>query len=106
MKNLARSFSLTVLILFISSISGGKALALPLQTMVPITGEVETITITNPADVWSGGMMTVGGQDVILPANLLINLPNDFQTLQQLYANAPAACLATGETGLAKIDRC
>lgn len=106
MKNLARLFSLTILMLFISAISGGKVPAMPAQTMAPITGEIEAITITNPADVWSGGIMTVGGQDIILPANLLINLPNDFQTLQQLFTNAPAACLATKETGLAKSDKC
>jgi Big-like domain-containing protein len=106
MKYLLRSLTLTALLLIVSGISGGKVLALPVQTMAPITGEIETITITNPADVWSGGKMTVGGQDVIIPANLLINLPNDFQTLQQLYTNAPAVCLATGETGLAKSDKC
>lgn len=106
MKNLARLFSLTILMLFISAISGGKVPAMPAQTMAPITGEIEAITITNPADVWSGGIMTVGGQDIILPANLLINLPNDFQTLQQLFTNAPAACVATKETGLAKSDKC
>jgi Big-like domain-containing protein/List-Bact-rpt repeat protein len=106
MKKLARSCRLAVLMMFIFAIFGGTALAMPVQTMVPITGEIETITINNPADVWSGGMMTVGGHDVILPANLLINLPNDFQTLQQLYTNAPAACQITKETGLAKSDKC
>jgi hypothetical protein len=86
--------------------TGGTARALPAQTAVPMTGEIEAITLTAPNNVWSGGTMTVGGQLVILPANLLINLPNDYQTLQQLFTNAPAACLATGESGLAKSDRC
>ncbi|NVN92168.1 MAG: cadherin-like domain-containing protein [Desulfuromonadales bacterium] len=82
------------------------SLAVPVETATPITGEIEAITITTPGNTWSGGTMTVGGQIVILPANLLINLPNDYQSLQQLYANAPPACLATGETGLAKSDKC
>jgi hypothetical protein len=84
----------------------GTALAAPLETATPITGEIEFITINTLGNVWSGGTMTVGGQIVILPANLLINLPNDYQTLQQLYTNAPTACLTTGETGLAKCDKC
>ena len=104
MKNLLRSFTLSLLC--IAAITGGKAQALPAQTMVPIVGEIETITITNAGNVWSDGTMRVGGQDIILPANLLINPPNDFQTLQQLYTNAPAACLITKETGLAKSDKC
>jgi hypothetical protein len=84
----------------------GVAQAVPVQTNAPITGEIAALTLTSPGNVWSGGTMTVGGQVIILPANLLINLPNDYQTLQQLYANAPAACKATGESGLAKSDRC
>jgi hypothetical protein len=74
--------------------------------MAPIVGEIEKITINSSADVWSGGTVTVGGVVVTIPRNLLINLPNDYQTLHQLYDNAPAACRATGETGLAKTDRC
>ena len=96
MKNLCRSSVLLVSLLCTSAILGGTALAAPFQTMTPITGEIEALSITTPGNVWSGGMMRVGGQDIILPANLLINLPNDYQTLQQLYTNAPAACLITG----------
>ena len=108
MKGLFRFSRVLFSLLVILGSSGGMVLAatVPLATMTPITGEIEKITINNPADVWSGGTMTVGGQVVVLPKNLLINLPNDYQTLQQLYANAPAACKTTGETGLAKTDKC
>jgi hypothetical protein len=106
MKKLFQLFALTFSFLWVYALLGGIARALPVQTMAPIVGEIERISITTPGNVWSGGMMTVGGQDVILPANLLINLPNDYQSLQQLYANAPPACQLTGETGLAKIDKC
>src|SRR5689334_22477039 len=93
---------------FMLAFFGGTVMAatVPLQTMTPIAGQIEKITLNSPADVWSGGTMTVGGVVVIIPRNLLINLPNDYQTLRQLYDNAPAACKATGETGLAKTDRC
>ncbi len=76
------------------------------STGVSISGEIERITINDPADHWSGGTIQVGGQSVILPRNLLIDLPANRLTLKQLYDEAPAACLATGETGLAKADAC
>jgi hypothetical protein len=71
-----------------------------------ISGEIERITINNPADHWSGGTIQVGGQAVILPRNMLYDLPANRLTLKQIYDQAPAACLTTGETGLAKGDRC
>jgi hypothetical protein len=72
----------------------------------PISGEVERITITNRNDHWSGGTMVVGGQVVILPRNLLLDLPANRLTLKQLFDQAPLACVTAGETGLAKADRC
>jgi hypothetical protein len=109
LKNILRGGDRGLAALLASALIAGwgtPAHAAPLQTATNITGEIEALSITTPGNVWSGGTMRVGGQTVILPANLLINLPNDYQSLQQLYANAPAACLATGESGLAKSDRC
>lgn len=74
-----------------------------------IVGEIERITLNADGvagDIYAGGQMVVGGQNVIIPRNLLIDLPANRLTLQQLFAQAPAACLKTGETGLAKADRC
>jgi hypothetical protein len=105
MKNAQLLFRVLITLVSLMGIAG-TAFALPAQTAVPMTGEIEAITLTTPGNVWSGGTMTVGGQVIILPANLLINLPNDYQTLQQLFVNAPPACLALGESGLAKGDRC
>jgi hypothetical protein len=76
--------------------------AIPTQTFV--TGEIQRITINNPADHWSGGTIVVGGETVIIPKNLLIDLPANRLTLKQLYDQAPAAC--AGQTGLAKADAC
>lgn len=106
MKTRSRYFAGLITIGCVLALCTGLAQALPAQTAAPITGEIEAITLTTPGNVWSGGTMTIGGQIIILPANLLINLPNDYQSLQQLFANAPAACLATGESGLAKSDQC
>jgi len=69
-------------------------------------GEIERITLDNPADVYSGGVMVVGGGEMILPKNLLIDLPANRLSLQQIFDQAPAACKALGESGLAKADKC
>lgn len=83
--------------------------ATPLQAApvnAPVAGEIQFITLDNPADHWSGGTIVVGGQVVILPRNLLLDLPANRVTLQELFAQAPAACVAVGESGLAKGDSC
>ncbi|HXD42150.1 MAG TPA: cadherin-like domain-containing protein [Ramlibacter sp.] len=72
----------------------------------PVSGEIQFITINNPADHWSGGTIVVGGTSVILPRNLLLDLPANRLTLKQLFDQAPAACVALGQTGLAKGDTC
>jgi hypothetical protein len=76
----------------------------PINT--PIIGTIEALTVDDPADTWSGGTMRVGGQFVIIPRNLIIELPANFLTLQQLFAQAPAACVALDESGLATSDGC
>jgi hypothetical protein len=80
-------------------------------TQAPIIGEIEHITINDINDPWSGGVIVVGGQSVILPRNLLIDLPANRLTLKQLFNQAPTACRNSGlngaqETGLAKGDSC
>ncbi|MBI4291812.1 MAG: tandem-95 repeat protein, partial [Betaproteobacteria bacterium] len=74
--------------------------------IAPIAGEIQFISLDTPGDHWSGGTIVVGGQNVIIPRNLLIDLPANRLTLQQLYEQAPAVCVALGETGLAKGDVC
>jgi uncharacterized repeat protein (TIGR01451 family) len=71
-----------------------------------ITGEIERMTVTNPNDVWSGGTIVVGGQNVIIPRNLLIDFPANRLTLAQTLAAAPPSCVAVGESGLAIADTC
>lgn len=72
----------------------------------PISGEIQRISINNANDHWSGGTIVVGGTVVTVPRNLLIDLPANRVTLQQLYAEAPLACVSVGQTGLAKGDSC
>ena len=72
-----------------------------------INGEIERIVLNSPGDVYAGGQMVVGGQNVIIPRNLLLDLPANRLTLQQLFVQAPTQeCIDNHETGLAKVDRC
>src|ERR1051325_8029761 len=72
----------------------------------PITGEIERLTLNSQKDPWSGGVIVVGGQNIIIPRNLLMDLPANRLTLNQVFAQAPAACLQRAESGLAKSDFC
>lgn len=69
-----------------------------------ITGEIDFITVTNPGDHWSGGTIVVGGQTVIIPRNLLLDLPANRMTLAQFIQEAPAGCRLIGQSGVAKSD--
>ncbi|QPK63618.1 thrombospondin type 3 repeat-containing protein [Methylomonas sp. LL1] len=71
-----------------------------------IVGDIERLTLDDPNDHWSGGLLIVGGQSIILPRNLLIDLPANRLTLQQIFEQAPANCKAASESGLAKADGC
>ena len=71
-----------------------------------LVGEIEKMTILDPNDVYSAGTMTILGQDVIVPRNMLLDLPANRLTLQQLFDQAPADCKALGQSGLAEADTC
>lgn len=94
------------LALAIGMLSGGSPQALAAPTQAPIIGEVQFMTVQDPNDTWSRGIIVVGGQNIIVPRNLLIDLPANRLTLQQIFAEAPPTCLAAGESGLAKADTC
>lgn len=72
----------------------------------PITGEIQLLSVADATDPWSRGSMVIGGQNVIIPRNLLIDLPANRLSLQQLFAGAPPDCVAAGESGLARGDSC
>lgn len=84
--------------------AASPASAIP--TQANIAGEIERITLDNPADYWTGGKVVVAGQTIILPKNLLLDLPANRLTLWQLVDQAPEPCKSRGETGLAKGDTC
>ena len=75
-------------------------------TKVPLIGDIDRITIDNPNDVFSSGMIEMSGMRVIIPANLLIDLPNKVLTLQEIFKQARPECVAKNQTGLALADSC
>jgi hypothetical protein len=104
MRTITRVLSfLTAALALCTALPAGVGAA---PTAAEISGEIERLTLNNATDVYSGGVMIVGGTQVILPKNLLLDLPANRLTLQQLFDQAPAACKANGESGLAKSDRC
>ena len=64
---------LWLLAILVASTWYTRAQAAPV--IAPVTGEIQFITINNPADHWSGGTIVVGGTIVTIPRNLLIDLP-------------------------------
>src|SRR5689334_15736488 len=54
-----------------------------------ITGFVQAMTLDNPADVLSGGTVTVNGLRVTIPRNTVIVMSASNVTWQELWAFAP-----------------
>ena len=73
-------------------------------TAAIIDGPIDRVTLDTPGDHWSGGTIEVGGQKVIIPRNLLMDLPANRQTLQEFMVTAPGLCPALGQSGLARAD--
>ena len=76
------------------------------STSAIINGVIDRITIDNKNDTWSSGTIEVGGQKVIIPRNLLMDLPANRLTLQQFMAQAPGLCplFNPPQSGLARAD--
>ena len=76
------------------------------STSAIIDGVIDRITIDNKNDTWSSGTIEVGGQKVIIPRNLLMDLPANRLTLQQFMSQAPGLCSVFNppQSGLARAD--
>ena len=68
-----------------------------------ITGFIDQATLNPPADVLAGGTITVNGQLVIVPRNIIVLMPANALTWQQVFFQAPAPYGPT-QTGLAIQD--
>jgi hypothetical protein len=106
MKKFQKKLCLTAMLMGIAAQSNAAVLT-------NVGGEVERIIVDDPTDRWSRGTIVVSGRNIIIPANMVIDLPANRLTLQELFVNAPSACAADtnadgvpDETGLAKGDAC
>jgi len=95
----------TKLMPWLAILALGAAMPVSAAVLSNIGGEVERIIVDDPTDTYSRGTMVVSGRNIIIPANMVIDLPANRLTLQQLIVNAPSACTGS-ETGLAKGDVC
>jgi len=95
-----------VLALLTLGLLAAPAPAAAQPTNAILVGEIIQVTVDDPGDVWSGGTLVVDGQNVTLPRNLLVDLPANRLTLQQIFAEAPGVCATRGESGLARNDTC
>ena len=77
------------------------------QTVTPfqIVGHIQRLTLDSPADPLSGAKLTVNGVEVVLPKNLVIQLPAAYFTAQQLFDKAQGVSKKYGEAGLALSDK-
>ena len=71
-----------------------------------ITGEIQSITVADKNNPWSRGVISVAGVNVIIPANLIIQMPVQRYTVQELFTSTTKACKAAVQTGLARGDSC
>lgn len=77
------------------------------QTVTPfqLVGHIQRFALDNPADPLSGAKLTVNGVEVLLPKNLVIQLPAAYFTAQQLFEAAQGVSKKYHESGLALSDK-
>ena len=80
---------------------------LPLQPVgspFEMTGFIQSATVDNAADPFSGGTITLNNHLVVVPRNTIFQMPATSMTWAELFTHAPAAYRALGQTGMALND--
>ena len=85
--------------------ASGTSFVGPLQRFM-LTDDSGTPIDPATADRWSAAQMVVNDTTIIIPRNMVIDLPANRLTAQEFFAQAPADCIAAGESGLAAEDTC
>ncbi|GBF27475.1 hypothetical protein MnTg02_02528 [bacterium MnTg02] len=83
----------------------GTALAQETPTQAPIVGNIESFTLDAGTDVYRGGIMVVGGQEIVIPSNIVLEMPANFLTPVEFFNQAPGTCAGV-QSGLAAADTC
>ena len=106
------SLALAALLVFSSSTASAQATAPASVVEITIVGLIKAITLDTPGDVFSSGTISIGtapfavtgDYTVIIPRNVLIDLPNGtVMTLQQFVTTAKVSGLPIEGNGLATI---
>jgi Big-like domain-containing protein len=85
------------------SIALGAQAPLPTAAPFDMTGFIQSATVDNPSDLFSGGTITVNGIRMIVPRNTLLQFPATALTWQEAFALAPAPYTKL-QTGMALSD--
>ena len=68
----------------------GAQPALPVASPFDMTGFIQSASVDNPNDLFSGGTITVNNIRMIVPRNTLLQFPATGMTWQEVFALAPA----------------
>src|SRR6185295_2757040 len=86
------------------------ALTAPTNAQIPavvtqfdMVGFIQQATLDRPADIFSGGTITINNVKIIVPYNTVLQMPAFALTWQELFAKAPAPYTGL-QTGLALQD--
>ena len=105
--------ALAALLVFSSGTANAQVLANTGAVSITIVGPIKAMTVDTPGDPFSSGTISVGtipllvagDYVVIIPRNLLIDMPNgDVLTLQQFVAGAKVSGLPIEGHGIATIQ--
>ena len=75
-------------------------LPVPGSSQFSIVGFLHNATLDNPANILSGGTVVVNGQQIIVPANTIVEMPAAALTWQEIFAKAPAPYGIPGQPGV------
>jgi Big-like domain-containing protein len=85
------------------SVTTGAQPALPVAAPFDMTGFIQSATVDDPNDMFSGGTITINNIRMIVPRNTLLQFPATAMTWQEAFALAPAPYTRL-QTGLALND--
>jgi hypothetical protein len=85
------------------SVSMGAQPSIPVTSPFDVIGFIQSATIDNPNDLFSGGTITVNNIRMTVPRNTLLQFPATAMTWQEAFALAPAPYTKL-QTGMALND--
>ena len=85
------------------SVRPARSRSIPIASPFDMTGFIQSATVDNPNDLFSGGTITVNNIRMIVPRNTLLQFPATGMTWQEAFALAPAPYTGL-QTGLAMND--